>query len=130
MRAGIAASLRASGRQVSVVTPGRAGPSETDAAARSPIGTVLLVDQLEEAFAPGVPSEHRAAYLDALARRGGGGELVVALRADRTPELSGEPRLARLLERGWYLLSAMDAEELRTAIERPAARQGCSSNPA
>ena len=129
LRAGIAASLRAAGREVSVVSPGRAGPSEADAVARTPIRTVLLVDQLEEVFAPGVTPEHRAAYLDALVRRGGGGELVVALRADRTPELAGEPELARLLERGWYLLNAMDAAGLRTAIERPARQAGLLVEP-
>ena len=69
------------------MSPGRAGPSEADTVTRTPIRTVLLVDQLEEVFAPGVTAEHRAAYLDTLVRRGGGGELVVALRADRTPEL-------------------------------------------
>jgi WD40 repeat protein/DNA-binding SARP family transcriptional activator/energy-coupling factor transporter ATP-binding protein EcfA2 len=129
LRAGIAASLKASGRQVHVVTPGRAGPTESDSIERAAIGTVLLIDQLEEVFAPGVCPEHRDAYLTALARRGGGGELVVALRADRTPELSGEPRIARLLERGWYLLSAMDADELRTAIERPARQVGLLVEP-
>ena len=129
LRAGIAASLQAVGREVSVVSPGRAGPSEADAVARTPIRTVLVVDQLEEVFAPGVTPEHRAAYLDALVRRGGGGELVVALRADRTPELSGEPELARLLERGWYLLNAMDAAGLRTAIERPARQAGLLVEP-
>ena len=129
LRAGIAASLKASGRQVHVMTPGRAGPTETDSIERASIGTVLLIDQLEEVFAPGVCPEHRDAYLTALARRGGGGELVVALRADRTPELSGEPRIARLLERGWYLLSAMDADELRTAIERPARQVGLLVEP-
>jgi WD40 repeat protein/DNA-binding SARP family transcriptional activator len=129
LRAGIAASLQAAGRQVSILTPGRAGPTEADAVRRTPIRTVLLVDQLEEAFSPGVTPDHRAAYLDALARRGGGGELVVALRADRTPELSAEPELARLLERGWYLLSAMDAAGLRTAIERPARQAGLLVEP-
>ena len=129
LRAGIAASLRAVGREVSVLSPGRAGPSEADAVARTPIRTVLVVDQLEEVFAPGVTPEHRAAYLDSLVRRGGGGELVVALRADRTPELSGEPELARLLERGWYLLNAMDATGLRTAIERPARQAGLLVEP-
>jgi WD40 repeat protein/DNA-binding SARP family transcriptional activator len=129
LRAGIAASLRTAGREVSVVTPGRAGPSQADSIARTPIGTVLLVDQLEEAFAPGVTPEHRATYLDALARRGGGGELIVALRADRTPELSAEPEIARILERGWYLLSAMDAAGLRTAIERPARQAGLLVEP-
>ena len=124
LRAGIAASLRLGGREATVLSPGRAGPSEVDAVARTPIRTVLLVDQLEEVFAPGVTPERRAAYLDALSRRGGGGELVVALRADRTPELAGEPELARLLERGWYLLSALDAAGLRTAIERPARQAG------
>jgi WD40 repeat protein len=129
LRAGVAASLRAAGREVRVVAPGRAGPTEADAVARTPIRTVLLVDQLEEVFAPGVTPEHRTAYLDTLVRRGGGGELVVALRADRTPELSGEPELARLLERGWYLLNAMDAAGLRAAIERPARQAGLLVEP-
>jgi WD40 repeat protein/DNA-binding SARP family transcriptional activator len=129
LRAGVAASLQAGGREVRVVSPGRAGPSEVDAVLRTPIRTVLVVDQLEEVFAPGVTPEHRAAYLEALSRRGGGGELVVALRADRTPELAGEPELARLLERGWYLLSAIDATGLRTAIERPARQAGFLVEP-
>jgi WD40 repeat protein len=111
------------------MSPGRAGPSEADAVARTPIRTVLFVDQLEEVFAPGVMPEHRSAYLKALSRRGGGGELVVALRADRTPELSAEPELARLLERGWYLLSAMDGAGLRAAIERPARQTGLLVEP-
>ena len=54
---------------------------------------------------------------------------MLALRADRLGDLSTNPQLARMLERGLYLPSAMSEENLRAAIEGPARHAGLRLEP-
>ena len=54
---------------------------------------------------------------------------MIALRADRLGELSAYPEMAQLIERGLYLLRAMDDEELRAAITAPARQSGLLLEP-
>lgn len=127
VRAGIAAALRRDGRQVRVVTPGR-HPIDSFVDLE-PAQTILVVDQCEEALSEEVDPADRAAFVDALARHSESGELVIALRADRLGILAAHASLARLVERGLYLLGGMQESDLRAAIEQPARRAGLRLEP-
>ena len=129
VRAGIAATLRRQGERASVVTPG-VHPldvlSDVDASKGS---AVLIVDQFEETFSLCDDPKERAQFFAALARYADASGLVIALRADRLGELSAYPEMAQLIERGLYLLRAMDDEELRAAITAPARQSGLLLEP-
>ena len=85
---------------------------------------VFVIDQLEEAFAPGVDATRRQAFLDALtaavSTAGGRTVVVVTLRADLYPRLAEHPRFADLTSRQQLLLTAMDEVGLAEAITGPA----------
>ena len=89
-----------------------------------------VVDQCEEAVTLCDDPDERAAFFAALAAHAERGPLVVALRADRLGEVVRAPRFARLVERGLYLLGAMDADELRAASRVPPTRPACCSSRA
>ena len=93
---------------------------------RHPAG-VLVVDQCEEAIALCPDPDERARFFAALADVRG--PLVVVLRADRLGELSAHPAFARLVERGLYVLKAMDHDGLRAVVEGPARRAGLLVEP-
>jgi len=130
LRAGVAAALERDGRAVHVITPGT-HPADALAAAHLRATDVLVVDQCEEVLALEPDSPQRRAFLDALVSVAGSGQGLVALsmRADRLGELSGHPEFARLVESGLYLLGPMAAEDLRRAIEGPAAQAGLRLEP-
>ena len=95
-----------------------------------PLGDcVLVVDQLEQLFAEGVDPTTRAAFVDALVRHSTTGLVVVALRADRVNEVAAYPDLAKLVERGIFLLTGLTEIGLRAAIERPAVAAGLHVEP-
>jgi WD40 repeat protein/energy-coupling factor transporter ATP-binding protein EcfA2 len=129
VRAGVAAALERDGRRVVVVTPG-AHPNDalTVLPATGP-APVLVVDQCEEAVTLSDDTGEQAQFFAALAAHTERGPLVVALRADRLGELSAHPVLARLIEPGVYLLSAMGEADLRAAIEGPARQAGLLLEP-
>lgn len=127
VRAGIAASLRRDGRRVRVVTPGRR-PMDALSAPGVP-GEVLVVDQAEEVFTLCADVGERTRFLDALAGYAGKAGLIVAIRADRLGDVSAHPVFARVVERGLFLLGAMDRADLRVAIEGPAHRDGLLLEP-
>ena len=54
---------------------------------------------------------------------------MLVLRADRMGDVSAHPVLARLVERGLYVLAAMTPDELRAAIEGPARQAGLIIEP-
>ncbi|HEX6246629.1 MAG TPA: BTAD domain-containing putative transcriptional regulator [Nocardioidaceae bacterium] len=125
-RAGVAAALQREGKRVVVVTPGhRPTTTLAGAAARA---AVLVVDQLEEALSPEVDPDERVRFFEALADRARG-QLVVTLRADRLGELAAHPDFAHLVERGLYLLGAMNETDLRRAVEGPARHAGLRLEP-
>lgn len=126
-RAGVAAVLRRDGRAVRVVTP--AGPRPSDVLTGLRDGEVLVVDQAEQAVRHGVPEQERRRFLDGLVAHAARGGVVVVLRADRTGELSSHEEVARLVERGLYLLGPMDDRSLRRAIEEPARQSGLLLEP-
>lgn len=131
VRAGIVPGLAKRGRQAVVVTPGGAPTAAlAGALAAGPAGAVLAVDQLEELFTAGHPPDVVAAFLDRLVELAAAGRPVVAaLRADHVGGLAAVPALARLAERGMHLLAPMMEEQLRSAIEGPAALAGARLEP-
>jgi WD40 repeat protein/DNA-binding SARP family transcriptional activator/energy-coupling factor transporter ATP-binding protein EcfA2 len=122
VRAGVAAALERDGRRVVVITPGTR-PLSALSTVRS-LRSVLVVDQCEEALSSEGDLGEQAAFFDALVQHSRTGTLVLAFRADRLGGLSAHSAVARLVERGLYLLGAMGAQELRTAVEGPARRAG------
>jgi WD40 repeat protein/DNA-binding SARP family transcriptional activator/energy-coupling factor transporter ATP-binding protein EcfA2 len=129
VRAGIAAALQRDGRRVVVVTPGARPTDALSAAADSHRGSVLVVDQCEEAVTLCTDADEREAFFAALVDHAQRVPLVVALRADRLGELSAHPGFARIVERGLFLLQAMGEDDLRAAIEGPARQAGLRLEP-
>ncbi len=126
VRAGVTAALRRDGREVVIITPG-SRPLDALTFVRS-AKVVLVVDQCEEALGADVDPHSQAAFFAGLVEHSRDGTLVLALRADRLGALSAHPALARIVERGLYLLSAMDDDSLRSAIEGRLVRRGCVSS--
>ncbi|WP_457254517.1 nSTAND1 domain-containing NTPase [Pedococcus sp. P5_B7] len=127
-RAGIAAALERDGRVVHVLTPG-SRPLSALTGAPTRRGTVLVVDQCEEALAVDEASPDRAEFFATLVEFAKRHSLVVTLRADRLGELAPHPDFARLVEGGLYLLGPMTEPDLRRAIEGPAAQAGLRLEP-
>ncbi|MFC6285343.1 BTAD domain-containing putative transcriptional regulator [Nocardioides sp. GCM10027113] len=125
VRAGVAASLRRDGRALATITPGPHPMAALADVKGLRADSVLVVDQLEEAVTVCTDLTEREAFFDALAARADAGQgTVLALRADRLGLLSAHKPLSRLLERGLYLLGAMDEDDLRSAVEGPARQAG------
>ena len=130
VRAGIGASLRAEGRSLSVLTPGPHPVAAVAEAGGLRPRTVLVVDQLEEVVTLCDDPEERTAFLDAVTgHAAAGGEVVLAIRADRIGAISAHRPFARLLEQGLHLLGAMNDDDLRTAITEPARQAGLLLEP-
>jgi DNA-binding SARP family transcriptional activator/WD40 repeat protein len=125
-RAGVAATLKRSGRDVVVVTPGTHPEHALDGIAQ---GTALVVDQLEEVFAAAVGSEQRAAFVAQLAARVTTAPVVVTLRSDHLDSVAENADFAALVESSIYLLRPMGEADLRAAIEGPATRAGLRLEP-
>ncbi len=131
VRAGLIPALARQGRAATVVTPG-ADSLAALAAARAalPADGVLVVDQLEEAFASTAGTRAAGELLDELGRLVDDGmTVVVTLRADHLGGLAQSPRMSALAERGLLLLTPMTEEELREAIEGPARVVGLILEP-
>ena len=125
VRAGVASRLRRAGRSVAVLTPG-SDPHAALVAALETAGptTVLVVDQLEELFAPAVPPDTAHQFLDDLVERLEVAPVVVDLRADHVGSVSAHQNFARRLEAGLHLVTPMTEAELREVIEGPAHAAG------
>lgn len=119
VRAGVAASFRADGKRVVIMTPGT-HPVAALAAAMPGTGEppILVVDQCEEVFSLCRDAAERETFLSALSSHQS--ILIVSLRADRIADISAHSAFARTVERGLYLLSGMTRDDLRSAIEQPA----------
>jgi DNA-binding SARP family transcriptional activator/WD40 repeat protein len=93
---------------------------------------VLAVDQFEEVFTACRDEQERTAFIDALvfvAERRSGGVVVLAVRADFYGRCATHRALSGLLGAGHVLVGPMDRDELRRAIELPAARAGLDVEP-
>ena len=120
LMAGVVPALRAEGRSVDILTPGPTPPPRIGAA---PVD-VLVVDQAEESFTLCGDAAVRERFFTMLEGQARHGWLVLALRADRMSDVAAAPVLARLVERGLFLLGGLDEDGLRAAITRPAAQAG------
>jgi WD40 repeat protein/DNA-binding SARP family transcriptional activator len=130
VRAGVVAALQREGRRTVVITPGRHPMEALTALSRSPAPhTTLVVDQCEEAVGPVADPEDSARFLSALAEHAERAPLVLALRADRLGAVSANVALARVVERGLYLLGAMTEADLRAAVDGPAHQVGLLLEP-
>lgn len=130
VRAGIVAALRRRGHHADVITPGARPVSSLPPPRPGGAPRVLVVDQAEEVFSLCEDGEERDRFLQLLAdRHTTGATLVLAMRADRMGDVSSHPSLARVVERGLYVLSAMPPDDLRSAIEGPARRAGLLVEP-
>jgi DNA-binding SARP family transcriptional activator/WD40 repeat protein len=89
-----------------------------------PDARVVAVDQLEEAF-----GADPAPFLDALVAATGDARVVVCLRADFYGRCAEHRGLAELVSRSQVLVGPMEPDELRRAIEAPAARAGLEVEP-
>ncbi len=128
VRAGLAAALQREGRHVVVVKPG-AHPMYSLEWLPADRNTVLVVDQCEEALTLCSDGDEQTRFFSALAERAERCPVVVAIRADRLGELSAYPAFARIVQRGFVLLGAMNEEDLRAAIEGPARLSGLLLEP-
>jgi WD40 repeat protein/DNA-binding SARP family transcriptional activator len=89
---------------------------------------VLVVDQFEEVFTSCRDQPERTAFLEALTAAAGAADgyasIVVVVRADYYGHCAADRRLAELLAADQVLVGPMAKEELRRAIQRPAAWAG------
>jgi WD40 repeat protein len=112
-------------------TPDLPPPPRQPEAGRSPAPrTLLVVDQAEEMFTVLRPEAQAryARWLVAAADRDDV-TVVVAIRSDYFARVAAHPRLADLLAANTVLVGAMSAEELRQAVEVPAATVGLPVEP-
>ena len=87
---------------------------------------LLLVDQFEELYAACKDEAARAAFITALldVAEAGLTTVVITLRADFLHRFLDNARLRDALQRHQELIGAMDAAELREAVEQPALATG------
>ncbi|MCA1605969.1 MAG: hypothetical protein LC775_10965, partial [Acidobacteria bacterium] len=118
-------------RQVCGLNGDRESPAREDAGHR----LVLVVDQFEEVFAPGVDAAERAAFIAALAAAGNqthasstdgtrppAALVVLGMRADFYSHAARFPVLRTALQDGQLIVGPMNENELREAITQPARR--------
>lgn len=88
---------------------------------------LFFVDQFEEIFTVG-DETLRAAFIAALVQiaqdPNSSTKLVLAMRADFLDRFSPFPQFAKIIEKNIDFVADMHADELRQAIEQPAARHG------
>ncbi|WBC14883.1 hypothetical protein O7600_28045 [Micromonospora sp. WMMA1998] len=85
---------------------------------------VVVVDQLEELFTLCPDETEQHVFLGALAALAVHSLVVLALRADFYGRAAEHPHLAAALRENQFLVEPMSTDELRAAIERPAAAVG------
>ncbi|MFI6296555.1 hypothetical protein ACIBEJ_33530 [Nonomuraea sp. NPDC050790] len=118
LRAGLLPRLR--GAAV-VVTPG----TRPDGPLATTPGGVIVVDQFEEVFTLWDEAPVRAAFIGELLEAAEGGvRVVLAVRADFLGHCAAYRALVAATQQATLLVGAMDRDELRAAIVRPAAAAG------
>ncbi|HQR27759.1 MAG TPA: BTAD domain-containing putative transcriptional regulator, partial [Nocardioides sp.] len=129
LRAGVAAALRARGRPIVTITPGRHPLAVLSALGVAGPGTVLLVDQCEELFSLCEDPAEQQQFLQALTEEAGSRAVLLALRADHLADVATSAGFSRLVERGLYLVGGLSEEGLQQAIEGPARQAGLVVEP-
>ncbi|MGD8633556.1 MAG: helix-turn-helix domain-containing protein, partial [Anaerolineales bacterium] len=93
---------------------------------RTPEGVLLVIDQFEELFTLCQSETERIAFIDnlmtAAAEPGGATFVILALRADFYSQCAPYAALRDALADSQEYIGAMNAEELRSAMEEPAKR--------
>ena len=110
--------VRAGLPEAKAIAPGPEPTKELRAAGRA---RVLVVDQFEELFTLCTDAAERRRFVKALLARG---KVVIALRADFYGDIAAFPDLAAAAASNQVLLGPMQPDELRRAIEAPAAVVG------
>ena len=128
VRAGIGAQFLARGIEVAIVTPGEHPIDALRDLDLTVGGSLLIVDQCEQAFAADDPAEIRE-FFDALSQMAFRGMLVVAIRADRLGDLADHEGYAQAIESHMLMLTALSPAGLRTVIEQPAEQAGLILEP-
>ena len=94
---------------------------------------VLVIDQFEEVFTLCRDEQERAQFLANLVYASSVPEgqcmVLVTMRADFLPKCAGFPEFAARVAAQQFLVSPMDADMLRQAIEEPARRVGLGFEP-
>lgn len=123
IRAGLVPALRRAGRRVEIVLPRRgAATTLPDLIGRLAAGDVLVIDQFEEFLHLGLRADDLDAVGSAIAGfAAAGGTVVAAVRSDHLDDCAALPHLAALFVGGVQLVPPMGAEQLREAVEGPAA---------
>lgn len=117
--AGVVPVLRERGRLVSITHVGWEHAE--------PKAGVVVVDQAEEAFAPGTePDDFDRAVASTL---DAGVSVVLTIRSSDLDALRALPRIGDLVGQGVLLLGPMSPEAWRAAIEQPARRAGLHVEP-
>ncbi|MFC8176735.1 hypothetical protein [Streptomyces sp. NPDC057325] len=89
-----------------------------------PACAVLAVDQFEEVFTRCEDPEERTRFITALTRGAGRPRVVLGLRADHYGSCLDHPDLVTALASGQLNVPSMSDDDLRSAVERPAAAAG------
>jgi WD40 repeat protein len=117
-RAALLDELAADARSLDLAAASLLARAEPDAR------LVWVVDQFEEVFTLCHNEVERRQFLDSLLHAatipGGRTLVILTMRADFYPRCATYPELAALVANRQYLVSAMDQDELRQAIEEPA----------
>ncbi len=103
-----------------LVTPDSAPPLNERLAEAADQPTLFVVDQFEQVFTA-LDADARGPFLAALANAAESGRVVIALRSEFYVRCGELPVLSRLIAANTVLMRPMATEELRRAIERPAA---------
>ena len=124
MRAGVGAALRSRGTPTVTITPGARPLEALTELTGAPAGAALLVDQFEEMFSLCEDVAQRQSFVQALIEVAGTQTVALALRADHLADLAAYPDVARLVERGLYIVGGLGEPGLAQAIEAPARQAG------
>ena len=88
----------------------------------TPAPGVLIIDQFEELYAPGVEADRRACFIDRLLSTEC--SVIIAIREDFYSQIIDHPRLAKALQDNQIIVGPMTIAELREAITGPVIRAG------
>ncbi|MFF2277482.1 BTAD domain-containing putative transcriptional regulator [Agromyces sp. NPDC058126] len=126
IRAGIVPALRRRSHRVDVLLPRRSITAAlSDRLGRQGSCDVLVIDQFEELLHLGLRPDEIEAFGRGIARFiDAGGTVIATVRSDHLDDCAALPHLAGLFAGGVQLVPPMGAEQLREAIEGPAAAAG------
>jgi WD40 repeat protein len=89
---------------------------------------LIFIDQFEELFTTCNNSEIRNTFIESIIRLVNDGSdairIVLAMRADFLDQFGSFPEFGRLAQKNVHLVADMQKDELRQAIEQPAAKNG------